>query len=66
MFGASFTISEPSHGGRHHESLFETFYRVRMTRSMELGPDLEVDIHPANSPQKYSSALLGIRGRIIF
>jgi porin len=66
MFGASFTVSEPSHGGRHHESLFETFYRVRLTRSMELGPDLEVSVHPTNSPKEYTTALLGIRGKIIF
>lgn len=66
MFGAAININDPSHGALHHETLFETFYRVRMTRSLELGPDLEVSAHPTNSPTKYSTALLGIRGKIIF
>ncbi len=66
MFGASFTLTDPSHAALHHESLFESFYRVRMTQSLELGPDLEVSIHPENSAKKYSTALLGVRMRIIF
>ena len=51
MFGASFTLSNPSHNAKQHESLFETFYRVRVTQSLELGPDLEVSIHPTNNPR---------------
>ena len=66
MFGASFTINDPSHAAKHHESLFETFYRVRVTQSLELGPDLEVSIHPTNSVKEYTTALIGARMRIIF
>jgi porin len=66
MFGASFTLTEPSHHAKHHESLFETFYRVRLTHSLELGPDLEISVHPTNSVRAYSTALLGIRGMIRF
>ena len=66
MFGASFTVTDPSHVAKHHESLFETFYRVRMTQSLELGPDLQVDIHPQNATKAYTTTLLAIRGRIIF
>jgi porin len=66
MFGASFTLTDPSHAALHHESLFESFYRVRMTQSLELGPDLEVSIHPTNSGKTYTTALLGVRMRIIF
>ena len=66
MFGASINITDPSHAAKHHESLFETFYRVRVTQSLELGPDLEVSIHPTNSARVYTTALLGMRMRIIF
>jgi porin len=66
MFGASFTFTDPSHVALHRESLFETFYRVKVTQSFELGPDLEISIHPTNSPREYSTALLGARMRIIF
>jgi len=66
MFGASFSLTDPSHGAHYHESLFETFYRLRLTRSFELGPDLEVSIHPTNSPTRYTTALVGARVRLIF
>jgi porin len=49
MFGAWINITDPSHGAKQHESLFETFYRVRLTQSLELGPDLEVSVDPTNS-----------------
>lgn len=66
MFGASFTFTDPSHGAEHHESLFETFYRLKLTRSFEIGPDLEMSIHPTNHPKAYTTVLLGLRARIIF
>jgi len=65
MFGASMTLTDPSHGAKHHESLFETFYRIRLTQSLELGPDLEVSVHPTNSVKQYTTALLGIRMKLI-
>jgi porin len=64
MFGAALNLTDPSHTALHHESQFETFYRVRMTRSVEFGPDLEVDIHPTNAKHAYSTAILGLRARI--
>lgn len=66
MFGASINITDPSHAAKHHESLFETFYRMRLTQSIELGPDLEVSVHPTNSVKQYTTALLGLRMKIIF
>jgi porin len=66
MFGAAINITDPSHGAKHHETLFETFYRVRVTQSLELGPDLQISVHPTNSPKAYTTALLGVRMKIIF
>ena len=67
LFGAALTITQPSVGrGLHHESLFETFYRIRVTQSVEIGPDLEVSVHPTNAVNRYATALIGVRGRIIF
>jgi porin len=65
-FGASVNLTDPSHGALHHESLFETFYRVRVTQSLELGPDLEISIPPTNSRNQHTTALLGLRMRVIF
>jgi porin len=66
MFGASFNYTEPNHSGKRHESVFESFYRVRLTQSMELGPDLEVSIHPTYASKAYTTTLLSARMRIIF
>ncbi|WP_235011612.1 carbohydrate porin [Bryocella elongata] len=68
MFGAAVDLTEPSYGagGLHHEALFETFYRARLTKSFELGPDLEVDVHPTYARKEYTTALIGARARIIF
>jgi porin len=66
MFGAAFNYIQPTHTGKRHESLFETFYRIRMTKSMEIGPDVQVSIHPMYAAKAYTSVLLNARMRIIF
>jgi porin len=66
MFGASFNYTEPNKPGKRHESLFESFYRLRLTQSVSLGPDLQVDIHPMYATKAYTTTLLGTRMQIIF
>ncbi len=66
MFGASFSYTEPSPGGKHHESIFESFYRLRLAQSINIGPDLEVSIHPTYAPKAYVTTLLSARMEIIF
>jgi porin len=66
MFGISFIHSEPSFGAKHHESVMETFYRLRLTKSVDLGPDLEISNHPTYASRAYTTALLGMRMRIMF
>ena len=66
MFGASFAYSEPNARAKHHESVFESFYRLRLTQSVALGPDVEVSIHPTYATRAYTTTLLGARMRITF
>jgi porin len=66
MFGASFSYTEPTHTGKHHESIFETFYRLRLAQSINIGPDLEVSIHPTYAAKAYTTTLLSARMEIIF
>jgi porin len=66
MFGAAFNYTEPNVPAKHHESVFESFYRLRLTQSIELGPDIEVSIHPTYATKAYTATLLGTRMRIIF
>ena len=66
MFGTSFAYSESNPPGKHHESVFESFYRLRLTQSVEVGPDIEVSIHPTYAAKTYTTTLLGARMRLIF
>ncbi len=66
MFGAAFNYSQPNLPGKRHESVFETFYRLRLTQSVRIGPDLEVSIHPTYAAKAYTTTLLGARMEIIF
>jgi porin len=66
MFGAAFNYSEPSRGGKHHESVFESFYRLRLTQRVKIGPDIEVSIHPTYAVKPYTTTLLGARMEMIF
>ncbi len=65
MFAMAFNYSEASHG-KHRESVFESFYRLRLTQSVNIGPDLEVSIHPTYAIKTYTTTLLGARMEIIF
>ena len=65
MFGAAFNYTDPTRIGIHRESMFESFYRLRLTQSMALGPDVEVSIHPTYAAKAYTPTLLGIRMEII-
>ena len=67
FFGAAFNWTRPSPGqGKRPEGVIETFYRLRLTKSVEVGPDMEISIHPTNAQRPYSTVLLGSRMRIIF
>jgi porin len=65
LFAMAFNDSEASHG-KHRESVFESFYRLRLTQSVRIGPDLEVSIHPTYATKAYTTVLLGAKMEIIF
>jgi porin len=65
MFGLAIIHSQPIAPAHHHETVIESFYRLRLTKSVDLGPDLELSIHPTYASRAYTTALLGLRMRII-
>jgi porin len=65
LFAVAYNYSIASHGN-HHENLVELFYRLRLTQSINIGPDLEVSIHPTYATKAYTPTLLGARMEIIF
>jgi len=66
MFGLAVNYSEPTRPAKHHESVFESFYRLRLTQSVRIGPDIEVSVHPAHATRAYATTLLGTRMEITF
>jgi len=65
--GMGFSWADPSPGfGTRAETLFEIFYRWRLTRSIYASPDLQVILHPAANPDADLSLVGGVRLMIEF
>ncbi len=66
MFAASFSYTVPNHPGKHHESVVESFYRLRLTKSISIGPNVEVSVHPTYAVKTYTTTVLSARMQVIF
>jgi porin len=66
MLAASLTFTRPSDLSKPHENIFEAFYRLRLTQHSEIGPDVQVLVHPSNRPSLHSTVILNTRMRIFF
>ncbi|CAN5476862.1 hypothetical protein BH10PLA1_BH10PLA1_06640 [soil metagenome] len=66
MFGIAGTYSHPSDNSLREELLFETFYRVKLTESLEFSPDLQWIVHPAFQPDADNVFVIGARLKFLF
>ncbi len=66
MLAAALTFTRPSDLSKPHENIFETFYRLRLTQHSEIGPDVQVLVHPSNQPALHHTVILNTRMRIFF
>ncbi len=66
MLAAALTFTRPSDLSKPHENIFESFYRVRLTQHSEIGPDVQVLVHPSNQPMLRKTVILNARMRIFF
>jgi porin len=66
MLATAFTFTQPSNLSKPHENIFESFYRLRLTQHTEIGPDVQVLVHPSNRPDLNRSVILNARMRIFF
>jgi porin len=66
MLAAALTFTRPSDLSKPHENIFETFYRLRLTSHSEIGPDVQVLVHPSNQPALHHTVILNTRMRIFF
>ena len=67
LFGAAYNWSKPSailENGAQPEgeqSIFEVFYRIQLTGSCQLSPDIQVVLDPGLRSQSETSVVLGLR-----
>jgi porin len=66
MLAAALTFTRPSDLSKPHENIFESFYRLRLTAHSEIGPDVQVLVHPSNQPALRHTVILNTRMRIFF
>jgi hypothetical protein len=58
--------TRPSDLNKPPENIFESFYRLRLTQLSEIGPDVQVLVHPSNRPALHHMVILNTRMRIFF
>jgi len=61
MFGIAGTYAHPSDKTLREEWLFETYYRIQLTESLQLSPDVQWIYHPALQPDVDNVLVLGFR-----
>jgi porin len=66
MLAAALTFTRLSDLSKPHENIFESFYRLRLTAHSEIGPDVQVLVHPSNQPALRHTVILNTRMRIFF
>ncbi|WP_263410570.1 carbohydrate porin [Terriglobus tenax] len=65
MFGAAFSSVSPQDTSKRMEQLYEMFYRARINRSTEFGPDFQIVIDPANDRRLDGTVVMGFRLRVV-
>jgi porin len=66
MLAVALTFTRPSNLSKPHENIFESFYRLRLTQHSEIGPDVQVLVHPSNQPALRHTVILNTRMRVFF
>jgi porin len=66
MFGLAGSYCHPSAEDIREEQLYEAFYRIKVTDSIEFSPDVQWLVHPAFQPGVNNLFVLGARLRFLF
>ena len=66
MFGIGVAWGNPSDGAQRQEVLIETFYRLKLTDSLEFSPDVEVLLPPGDRHAESTVVILGARLKAVF
>src|SRR5688572_1601132 len=63
VWGAGAGWGKPTDGDLDDEFITELFYRLQLTRNMQITPDVQVIFSPSNAPDDDVLAVFGIRAR---
>jgi porin len=66
VWGVGAGWGRPSDGELDDEFIAEAFYRLQVTRNMQLTPDLQCIINPSNAPDDDALLVFGLRLRTAF
>ena len=66
VWGIGAGWGRPSNGDLDDEFVGETFYRLQLTRNMQVTPDVQVIVNPSNAPDDDVLAVFGIRLRFAY
>ena len=66
VWGVGAGWGKPSDGDLDDEFVGETFYRLQLTRNMQITPDVQVIVNPSNAPDDDVLAVFGIRLRFAY
>lgn len=66
MFGIGLAWGDPSDSSLRQQTMLETFYRLKLTDSLELSPDVELFMPPSSRENQDFVAVFGIRLKALF
>jgi len=66
LFAVAGVWGEPNDPVRREEKLFEMFYRVRVTETLEVTPDVQLIVDPASNPGRDAIIVGGLRLQLLF
>ena len=64
--GIGYTWSEPANPTLDNQQVIDTYYRVQLTREIQIGPTLEVIFDPVRNPSEDRVTVWGLRSRVAF
>jgi len=64
--GIGYTWSEPADPMLDNQQVIDAYYRVQLTREIQIGPTLEVTFDPVRNPSEDRVTVWGLRSRVAF
>jgi porin len=66
MFGIGYAWADPVDNTVEEESIFEMFYRLQLTDTVQITPDVQVVFDPAGNTEEQTVVIGGVRAQVSF